>query len=249
LPSAIGSFGDADPNALSQFGKQFGDQFDDLQLALDGDEDDPVEVARRSAAKPEPTKPTQAKAKPAKPAKPEPEQEPDRPNLEPIGDEAHKHRRIPTQPPAALQLQLDDDTRPTKQPPSQQQAQTQQGAGALPPPPKLAPRQSPAPAQRGLFSTDRITNLLAGAALGLLVMIYPARQIARGFQTREVEPQIAELQGAIDHPLGVQAGLVEKPEAIAARIHDGRRQTRTRYLAIWMLVGLPIGLGVGFIRR
>lgn len=245
LPPPLEGFGKRNTAAVSEFGKQF----EGLDLAVDGD-DDPIEIARRSAGKSDRPKP-EPKPESAKPA----HDKPDRPNLEPIGDDTHKHRRIPTQPPSALQLQLDDDptpVKPTRLPPTEPSRPSQPPGDAsepLPPPPKLAPRHSPAPARRGLVSSDRITNLLACAALGLIVMIYPARQIARGYETREVEPLLAELQGSIDHPLGVQAGLIEKPEAIAARIEDGRRNTRNRYLAIWMLVGLPIGLGAGFIRR
>lgn len=247
LPPPLEGFGKRNTAAVSEFGKQF----EGLDFAVDGD-DDPIEIARRSAGKSERPKPD------PKPTRDEPERDesererPDRPNLEPIGDDTHKHRRIPTQPPSALQLQLDDDptpVKPTRLQPAEPAQPQSDPSEPLPPPPKLAPRHSPAPARRGLVSSDRITNLLACAALGLIVMIYPARQIARGYETREVEPLLAELQGSIDHPLGVQAGLIEKPEAIAARIEDGRRKTRNRYLAIWMLVGLPIGLGAGFIRR
>jgi hypothetical protein len=103
--------------------------------------------------------------------------------------------------------------------------------------------------RRGLFSGDRITNLLASTAVGLVIMIYPAKQLAHSYELRNVEPLLVDLEGAIDHPLGVQAGLVADPQKIAAQIHEGRDNVRQRYMAIWLLVGLPIGLGLGFAPR
>jgi hypothetical protein len=91
--------------------------------------------------------------------------------------------------------------------------------------------------------------MLAGVAIGLLVMILPAKRLARAYEVGEVEPLLTDLEGAIEHPLGVEAGVVEAPEKIAARIHAGRDAVRNRYLMIWLLVGLPIGLGLGFAPR
>ena len=166
----------------------------------------------------------------------------DRPNLEPVGDDAHppENRRMPTQPPSALALALED-----LRPPST----TSTGEAPLPPPPKLAPRQSPAPVRRGLFTMDRPTNFLAGAAVGLLLTIIPAKKFARNYEVSQIEPMITDLEGAVAHPLGVEAGLVENPNAIAARIHDGRKKVRRRYMTIWLGAGLLIGAGLGFAPR
>ena len=170
----------------------------------------------------------------------------DRPNLEPVGDDAHppENRRMPTQPPSALTLDLGD-----LRPPSQAAPTATAPADDPPQPPKLPPRQSPAPVRRGLFAMDRPTNLLAGAAIGLLLAIFPAKKFARNYEVSEVEPMIVDLEGAVDHPLGVDAGLVEDPKKIAARIDDGRKKVRRRYMTIWLSAGLLLGAGLGFAPR
>jgi hypothetical protein len=231
--------------AVSEYGKQFGD----AQFELLDDAEDPSETARRAAGKG-----ATASAKPA-PASARASTSDVRPTLEPISDDTHRHRRIPTQPPSALVLELDID-RPPDRPSPERSAASPATATSAPPvsvaprmPPTHASRQSPAPVRRGLFSSDRITNLLASAAVGLVIMVFPAKQIARSYEARNVEPLLADLDGAIDHPLGVQAGLVADPQKVAAQIHEGREHVRRRYMAIWLLVGLPIGLAIGFAPR
>jgi hypothetical protein len=169
---------------------------------------------------------------------------PNRPNLEPIAEQAHpaKNRRIPTQPPTALSLDVEG--------PEADAAPSQATIGYVPPPPiKNFARQSPAPVRRGLFSIDRPTNLLAGAAVGLLLSVFPAKKLAESYETRELEPQLAELEKSVEQTLAVDAGLVESPEAVAARIHDGRKRARRRFVLVWLLVGLPIGVGLGLAPR
>jgi hypothetical protein len=232
--------------ALSEYGKQFAD----AEFELADDVEDPTEVARRAAGKG-----ATSSAKPAAAPQIATASSSDvRPTLEPISDDTHKHRRIPTQPPSALVLELDIDRPPERPAPPERSAAPP--ATSRPPvtvaprmPMSHASRQSPAPVRRGLFSGDRITNLLASAAVGLIVMVYPAKQVAHRYELRNVEPLLADLNGAIDHPLGVQAGLVKDPQKIAAQIHEGREKVRRRYMAVWLLVGLPIGLGLGFAPR
>ncbi|MCA9684658.1 MAG: hypothetical protein KC431_07930 [Myxococcales bacterium] len=187
-----------------------------------------------------------------------------RAQLEPVSDSAHppQNRRMPTQPglevaavPAVLEEQ-DTASYSTRAPVIEDDAKTAaypsvaNGQIPLPPPPKLGgPSPSPTPVRRGLFSYDRPTNLLAGAAIGLLLTIFPAKKMAEKYEQEKVVPLITDLEGAIDHPLGVQAGLVEKPASIAARIEDGRGKARQRFFMVWLLAGIPIGLGIGFIPR
>ncbi|PRP95444.1 hypothetical protein ENSA5_39090 [Enhygromyxa salina] len=276
LPPLLQGFG-GDDDRREAAAADYQERLAGLDLdALDvGVDEDPVAMARKASgkaagrAKPEP-KPAAPPRRPRPGAelsapgeKPGSESAVLKPNLEPVGDDAHppQNRRMPTQPPSSMVLELDDDDddrsrRPADAPSSGAGPGT--GAGTGPgtgattrpvAPPRVGPRPSPAPVRRGLFSTDRITNLLAGAAIGLLLMIFPAKKLARSYEVREVEPLLADLQGAIDHPLGVEAGLVEKPEAIAARIEAGRKKIRRRYGAIWLLAGLPIGLALGFAPR
>lgn len=240
--------------AVSEYGKQFAD----TEFELLDDAEDPSEMARRASGKS-----ARASAKPAARASAKPAADPViapastsgvRPTLEPISDDTHKHRRIPTQPPTALVLELDID-RPGAPSPSEHSAArpvTSTPAGLAAPmrlPLSHASRQSPAPVRRRLFSSDPITNFLASTAVGLVLMIYPAKQFAHSYEVGTVEPLLTDLDGAIDHPLGVQAGLVADPQKIAAQIHEGRDHVRRRYMAIWLLVGLPIGLGLGLAPR
>jgi hypothetical protein len=241
--------------AMSEYGKQLaGAELD----VLDDTDEDPAETARRAAGKnasataARPMAPRPAVA--AKPVAPASSSTSDvRPSLEPVSEDVHKHRRLPTQPPANLVLDLDGDNqlpepaRPAARPSAGPSAGSS-GTVPLGSSSHLS-RQSPAPVRRGLFSGDRITNMLASAALGLVITIFPAKQMARSYEVTKVQPMLTDLEGAIDHPLGVQAGLVAKPEKIAAEIHDGREHVRRRYMMIWLMVGLPLGIGLGFAPR
>ncbi|NVB38387.1 hypothetical protein G6O69_11145 [Pseudenhygromyxa sp. WMMC2535] len=174
-----------------------------------------------------------------------------RAQLEPVPDTAHppQNRRVPTQRPKPNpNLVLDD---PDEDATTAAYPSLTKGTIPKSPPPNVAggPSPSPAPLPRGLFSSDQITNILIGVAIGAAVMILPAKRMAERYEQREVAPMLDDLEGAVDHPLGVAAGLIEKPASIAARIEDGRSKVRTRFMLIWLLVGLPAGAGVGLIRR
>ncbi len=187
---------------------------------------------------------------PRSPEPPSPEpSETRRPNLEPITDEAHppQNRRIPTQPPTALVLDVDHgqvlDVDHDHEPASEPSKPASLAS------PKPYARQSPAPVRRGLFSSDRPTNLLAGVAVGLLLALFPAKKLAESYETREVEPRLADLETSVGQTLAVEAGLVESPESVVAAINDGRKRARRRFMLVWLLAGVPIGLGLGLAPR
>jgi hypothetical protein len=163
-----------------------------------------------------------------------------RSHLEPIPEQAHppQNRRIPTQPPAVLALELDRVESPPRSTTSAPNVTAKPFA-----------RPSPAPVRRGLFSSDRVTNLLAGAAVGLLLSLFPAKKLAESFETRQIEPMLAELDKSVAQTLAVEAGLVERPESVAAKIDAGRKQVRRRFMLVWLLGGLPIGVGLGLAPR
>lgn len=247
LPPVLEGFGKKNEGAVAAYGEQLG------SLDLDNlDAGDPVDS---QPAQPSPELDDQVDGDMPEledlpeleppPARSESESNA-RPNLEPVGDDAHppQNRRMPTQPPSSLALVLDDDRPPNQSEPARPRPQ----AGRVPPP-TLGPRHSPAPVRRGLFSSDRITNFLACTAVGLLLTIFPAKKFARSYEVSTVEPLLSELDSSIAQPIAVLTDQVEKPEAIMAKIEDGRKKARRRYLMVWLLVGVPLGVGLGFLPR
>lgn len=225
--------------ALSDYGRSLENV--DLEV-LDEFEEDPTEAMRRKSEAAVASAALAAKLSARSDGSAD-----GRSSLEPVTDDVHPRRRVPTQPPnsAALSLDIDEQAAAWNAQQTVTPSPTPASISAI----TLPSRQSPAPLQRGLFSADRITNLLGCLAVGLAITIFPAKQLARSYEVRNVEPLLAELDGAIDHPLGVQAGLVAAPEKIAAQIHEGREKVRRRYMMIWLLVGLPIGVALSFAPR
>lgn len=186
-----------------------------------------------------------------------------RPNLEPVSEDAHppQNRRVATGQHALLALALDENENGAAAGTPDGSTETPNAPGAQgtrPSPPSTAApvatsfARSPSPAPTGppgLLSSDRLTNILGGVAIGLMLTIIPAKKLAASYEIKQVQPLLAELEGSIAHPLGVEAGLMEAPESIAAKIRTGREDVRRRYLGIWLLAGLPIGLGLGFAPR
>jgi hypothetical protein len=173
-----------------------------------------------------------------------------RPNLEPVDEDTHRpeNRRTPTQPPDVLSIAVDGITEAQI---TRARAGASSAGEALAPPPSYS-RASPSPVPAGavgLFGSDRTTNLLAGLAVGLLLVVFPAKKLAQSYETRTVTPRLTDLETSVAQPLAVGAGLVEAPEAIIASIEEGRSKTRLRFGLIWLLVGIPLGLGLGFAPR
>jgi hypothetical protein len=210
--------------AASQYGQQLASLDPD---ALELDEAPPVEAP--------PVAPVSLPSYPA--------------STEPVREVARPKRPMVEQPrSSALALDLEGSSEAPPPPPAEVSGPNR-GPNRLPPPPKPAARYSPAPVRRGLFSIDRPTNLLSGVAVGLLLSVFPAKKLAESYETREVEPLLAELETSVEQTLAVEAGLVERPESVAARIHDGRKHARRRFLMVWLFAGVPIGIGLGLAPR
>lgn len=195
--------------------------------------------------------------------------------LEPVSDEAHPVRRHPTNPQLLtealaavaagreVELELGDGADPARKPasaatpstgitaePSAPSRAPEAPALRAPEPRPIVPRSpSPVPLRSGLFSSDRPTNLLIAAAIGLLLSIVPARQLARSHAQELTTQPLLELKDAIDSPLAVDAGLLRKPAAIAAQVEGARGEVRKRYMLVWLLVGLGLGAGLGVVPR
>lgn len=199
--------------------------------------------------------------------------------LEPVSEEAHPVRRHPTNPQLlsealaavasgrAGELELGEGAErahtpaiPASKPivaapePSAPSLATslatEPPAMRAPEPKPIVPRSpSPVPLRVGLFSSDRPTHWLIAAAVGLLLAIVPARQLARSHAQELTTQPLLELKDAIDSPLAVDAGLLRKPQAIAAQVDAARGEVRNRYVLAWLLVGLGLGAGLGFVPR
>jgi hypothetical protein len=194
--------------------------------------------------------------------------------LEPVPDEAHSVRRHPTNPQlltealAAVaagreaELELGDGAEPSRRPASKPASPPASASTAEPsvadeapairtpePRPIVARSPSPVPLRMGLFSSDRPTNWLVAAAIGLLLAIVPARQLARTHAQEITTQPLLELKDAIDSPLAVDAGLLRKPAAIAAEVEAARGEVRKRFMMVWLLVGLGLGAGLGLAPR
>lgn len=176
--------------------------------------------------------------------------------LEPVSEDAHPadHRRVPTHPELLSEALAAIAAGPR---PPAVELTAPEPMSTVPPMRAPEPRlvlganrsPSPVPLRVGLFSADRITNLLAGAAVGLLLTIIPAHKLALTHAQALLTQPLLELNDAIDSPLAVDADLLRKPQAIAAEIEASREAVRTRYLMIWLLAGLPLGLGLSLIPR
>lgn len=145
----------------------------------------------------------------------------DRPNLEPITAAAHppQNRRMPTQPPISLVFEHE---------PMDPRPDARPG-------PQLSPRHSPTPVRRGLFSSTRSINIAAGLAVGLVLAIFPAMKLAQ--RSDASKPETAREQPATGD------------EVIATANDEHRKHGGARFTLAWLLIGLPLGLGLGFAPR
>lgn len=244
LPPPVSGFADPKRRAAStaaygeQLGRSLGDDVD-VHALLDDEPTRPHQIVPHEVAEP-----------PEAPDEPGP-----RAVLEPVSDDAHpvENRRVPTQPQLLSEAlaAVASDTRPTQLELGEGRAVPQAPAVRAVEPKPLAPNRSPSPVplRVGLFSSDRPTNWLAAAALGLTLSIIPAQQLARARAQELTTQPLLELQDAIDSPLAVDANLLRKPQAIAAEVEAARGEAFQRYLMIWLGVGLGLGLGLGLAPR
>lgn len=103
--------------------------------------------------------------------------------------------------------------------------------------------------RKGPLLEDPVASRLLGLALGLGLALVPASMAAAGLSRADVEPRMAELADAIERPLAVRAERVRAPRAIAAEIHDAESRVTTRFWGVWMVIGLPLGAALAFVRR
>jgi hypothetical protein len=124
-----------------------------------------------------------------------------------------------------------------------------------PTPPASEPAKAPPPRTRapgekiGLFGEDRVFGFLVGGAIGLLVGIYPALQSGKGLVEEETRDAMVELEDAVERPLAVRAGDVRSPGEIAADIERTYGPARSRFWLVWLGIAIPVGAGLGLIRR
>lgn len=110
-------------------------------------------------------------------------------------------------------------------------------------------RPSPAPRRRRLLSGDPLTSVLLGVALGLALALWPAKRAAERVEQAQIDPQLVDLEAALTRPLRAAASQVEAPEAIVADIDAARERVRWRFVLVWLVGGLPAGIGLGLAPR
>jgi hypothetical protein len=59
----------------------------------------------------------------------------------------------------------------------------------------------------------------------------------------------SELRTAVADPIGVDEGRVRAPQVIADELGGALDDQRARYLQVWALVALPLGLMFGVLKR
>lgn len=96
---------------------------------------------------------------------------------------------------------------------------------------------------------DRTGGVMAGLAVGLLIAAVPATRFGAGAVDERRSMLLAELEASVTNPLGVEAGEVRPEREIRAELVSVGSEGTSTFLKWWLLMGLPIGAGLGLYRR
>jgi hypothetical protein len=102
--------------------------------------------------------------------------------------------------------------------------------------------------------SDAIVLGCVGFILGLSLTIFPAVNAAERVRVPLQAPLLEELELSVKHPLSVAAGERRPPDVIQSEIRAGYPKVVSRYYAVWLGLGLPLGavlalLAIRFVRR
>ncbi len=100
---------------------------------------------------------------------------------------------------------------------------------------------------RGLFLGDEITNYLAGVAAASLLCLLVAFAVTRSSKRDAIVALEDEISESYRLPLKVEKGDVRAPSEIQGELDDLYGSARTQFMLI-LVLGVPIGLGIGRIR-
>lgn len=101
---------------------------------------------------------------------------------------------------------------------------------------------------------DAVVLGCVGFILGLSLSIIPAVSAAERVRVPLQAPLMEELELSVKHPLSVAAGERRAPDVIQSEIRAGYPKVVSRYYAVWLGLGLPLGavfalLAIRFLRR
>lgn len=96
---------------------------------------------------------------------------------------------------------------------------------------------------------DRNGGILAGVAVGLLIAAVPATRLGAEVVDDRRSTLLTELEASVTDPLGVEAGEVRPEREIRADLVSVGSEGTSTFVKWWLLVGLPLGAGLGLYRR
>lgn len=100
---------------------------------------------------------------------------------------------------------------------------------------------------RGIFLGDEIANYLAGVAAASVLCLLVAFAVTRASKRESIVTLEDEISESYRLPLKVEKGDVRAPDKIQAELDELYGSARVQFMLI-LLLGVPIGLGVGRIR-
>ncbi len=102
--------------------------------------------------------------------------------------------------------------------------------------------------ERGLLLEDPVANTLGLIAAACLVCVVVAFGMTRATKREPVEGLETEISESYRSPSDVEAGKQRAPATIQEELDDLYGSARFQFLAV-LILGIPIGLGLGRIRR
>lgn len=96
---------------------------------------------------------------------------------------------------------------------------------------------------------DRITSVLAGLALGLLLSMWGGDYFANAAVTERRNTLLAELRESVTNPLSVDAGDLRTPPEIKRELSTVAELGTGTFTRWWLGLGIPIGLLLGLAQR
>jgi hypothetical protein len=122
-------------------------------------------------------------------------------------------------------------------------------ARSQPASPRAVPSYGRGGASNRLFSPDPIANYLFGVAVGLAIGMVIAFVVVRMWSRGDVLALEEELAVSYTKPLQVESGESRTPAAIEDDLEGAYGRSRWFFLLTMIVVGVPVGLGLGHFKR